>query len=401
MIWRTLLSLYRLSFPGGFVVVGLWLLIERWGTQEALDQLARIVPYAVFAVAFVLAWWFRQQRLTVTILLFALAERGLVLVPQLDLAGPSSSFSSAVVALLGLNLLWIPFVRSRGRLNWRSSSPVVLLLIEGVVFALLLSSAARQAQQRLAEWLELLPWSPQVCGLVLLGLAAVVALERALTVGSAAERGLFWAAVLGMLASAASGDARDLFFSGVGLVLLLAILEGSFQMAYEDELTALPSRRSMNEALAELGEIYTLALVDIDHFKNVNDRHGHEVGDQVLGAVAAQLRRVGGGGRGFRYGGEEFALIFAGQRLADVLGHLEALRKNIASSRFGLREPGRPRRKPKKSTRKRRRPRSISVTVSIGVAQPSARYRDPASVLKAADRALYRAKRGGRNQVRR
>ena len=67
-------------------------------------------------------------------------------------------------------------------------------------------------------------------------------------------------------------------------------------MAYDDELTGLPARRALNEALARLRGTYTVAMVDIDHFKRFNDEHGHDVGDQILRMVGARLAGVGGGG---------------------------------------------------------------------------------------------------------
>src|SRR2546421_12493897 len=85
-------------------------------------------------------------------------------------------------------------------------------------------------------------------------------------------------------------------------------------MAYQDSLTQLPARRALNEALLRLGSQYTVGMVDVDHFKRINDSHGHDVGDQVLKMVAARLAQVGGGGRAYRYGGEEFAVIFAVRR---------------------------------------------------------------------------------------
>ena len=83
-------------------------------------------------------------------------------------------------------------------------------------------------------------------------------------------------------------------------------------MAYDDELTGLPARRALNEALTRLRGVYTVAMVDIDHFKRFNDEHGHDVGDQLLRMVGARVGEVRGGGRAFRYGGEEFAVLFPG-----------------------------------------------------------------------------------------
>jgi GGDEF domain-containing protein len=115
--------------------------------------------------------------------------------------------------------------------------------------------------------------------------------------------------------------------------------------------------------------------------------------------VAAELQKVRGGGRAYRYGGEEFAILFPGSTPADASGPLEEVRAAIADRRFALRAPDRPQKKPDPPRRSSRPPRLISVSVSIGFAGPNARAADSGAVLRAADRALYRAKNKGRNRV--
>ena len=137
----------------------------------------------------------------------------------------------------------------------------------------------------------------------------------------------------------------------------------------------------------------------IDHFKKFNDRYGHDVGDQVLRMVAAKLAEVGGGGRAFRYGGEEFTILFPGRAVDESLPYLERIRKAVEETRFAVRGPGRPRRKPKKARTNRQSRREASITVSIGVAERDPHNAKPEQVLKAADRALYTAKRAGRNRI--
>ncbi len=169
-------------------------------------------------------------------------------------------------------------------------------------------------------------------------------------------------------------------------------------MAYHDALTGLPGRRALKEALLKLDRQYTVAMVDIDHFKKFNDWYGHDVGDHVLCMVASKLARVTGGGKGFRYGGEEFTVIFPCS-LLDVIPHVERLRKTIETSEFILRGPERPKKKPENPATIKKSQRSVSVTVSIGVAERDDRHNTPLEVIKAADNALYRAKGYGRNQV--
>ncbi len=160
------------------------------------------------------------------------------------------------------------------------------------------------------------------------------------------------------------------------------------RLAHEDPLTGLPNRRRFDEALAHefarsarSGEAWSLAMIDIDHFKQVNDRHSHAVGDQALRAVAGVLCACG---RDMdtvaRLGGEEFALLMPHTALAQALGVCERLRMAVRSHDCGDIAPG------------------LAVTISIGVAAwPE--HTGPAAVMEAADAALYRAKTGGRDRV--
>ncbi|MGH8354411.1 MAG: GGDEF domain-containing protein, partial [Pseudomonas sp.] len=190
--------------------------------------------------------------------------------------------------------------------------------------------------------------------------------------------------------------------SQVMLLLAAAVAHEAYQMAFRDELTGLPGRRALNERLQRLPRTYVIAMADVDHFKKFNDSHGHDVGDQVLRLVASQLRKVGGGGKAYRYGGEEFTLVFAGKTLEECQPHLEAVRQAVESYRLQLRDKGRRPRSERQGRQKRgaASAASVSVTVSIGVAERQLDQREPLAVLKAADKALYSAKSAGRNCIR-
>ncbi len=195
-------------------------------------------------------------------------------------------------------------------------------------------------------------------------------------------------------------DIPVVFCTAGALAVTLGILQDSYNMAFRDDLTGIPSRRALNESMQGLGRRYAIAMVDVDHFKRFNDTYGHDVGDQVLMMVAGKLRDVGGGGKVYRYGGEEFTIVFPGRRIADVVPHLEELRKVIAGYRLHLRGSDRPR--DSRSGKERRgaggERATVSVTVSIGVAENGDGL-GAVEVIKAADRALYKAKNQGRNKV--
>nr|WP_328822244.1 GGDEF domain-containing protein [Pseudomonas guryensis] len=186
------------------------------------------------------------------------------------------------------------------------------------------------------------------------------------------------------------------------LMLVSAVAHEAYQMAFRDELTGLPGRRALNDRLERLGRSYVIAMADVDHFKKFNDTHGHDVGDQVLRLVAAQLRKIGGGGKAYRYGGEEFTLVFPGKTLAECLPHLEVVRQAIEVYRIQLRDKQQ-RPQDDKQGRQRRagsKASEVSVTVSMGVAERGLEQSRPEEVIKAADKALYSAKSAGRNCIR-
>jgi len=193
--------------------------------------------------------------------------------------------------------------------------------------------------------------------------------------------------------------------SAGSLLLCVALLRDSYNMAYRDELTGLPQRRALNEHLSSLGANFTLAMLDVDHFKKFNDTHGHDVGDQVLQMVASQIAKVRGGGKAYRYGGEEFTVVFTSKNIADAIYYLEEVRKSIQDYEMVIRDEARPETATKKNQSLRERgsfrqtTKKVSVTISIGVACKDTRQELPEDVLKNADQALYKAKKAGRNRV--
>jgi len=239
------------------------------------------------------------------------------------------------------------------------------------------------------------------------------------------EPGFAWsvAAVFLWLQFAPLGKMADAYVATAALILGASLIETSYVLAYYDELTGIRGRRAFNEVLLSLEQQYAIAIVDIDHFKNFNDTYGHDVGDQVLCMVASRLSHVGGDGQAFRCGGEEFAIVFHNTSAKETFEHLETLRQIIEKSTFRVRglerragggaennaEKESDRRASESDRRKSRKkkaaashnqsPDRLSVTVSMGVAEPSTRYRQPEQVIQAADQALYRAKNNGRNRV--
>jgi diguanylate cyclase (GGDEF)-like protein len=238
--------------------------------------------------------------------------------------------------------------------------------------------------------------------IALVGLAGLVLLVTRNSEVDAALLGVLVALYL-LLAQLHLDQISVTMAAAAGLCLLYGLLRNTHNMAYRDELTGLLGRRALNQRLKGLGRRYAIAMADVDHFKRFNDKYGHDVGDEVLKLVASRLNRVGGGGTAYRYGGEEFCIVFPRRGAADCEDHLDAVRKSIAGYEMSLRDRKQRPRQVKEGSRKRGatriRSEHVSVTVSIGLAESSEQKSDTEAVIKAADAKLYAAKRAGRNRV--
>src|SRR5207253_1664835 len=133
-----------------------------------------------------------------------------------------------------------------------------------------------------------------------------------------------------------------LFVAASGLILIVSLLQESHQLAFRDQLTGLPGRRALDERLRSVGSNYAVGMVDVDHFKQFNDTHGHDVGDQVLRLVGGRLAQVGGDGVAYRYGGEEFCVLFPEADIREAQAALEEIRASIESYKMAVRGADRP-----------------------------------------------------------
>jgi diguanylate cyclase (GGDEF)-like protein len=356
--------------PAG--IVGLTALAAWLGPplQESLSGLRNLGPNATLITAAGLAWWFNRGRTFVIAasLLGAFAA---------TLAWPGKPVYTVLTLLAAEAVL----------VSWIGRSPVPAELLD--------------------SWLLRSPPTPLVGRLAFAAAFAAAVCWRAwpdftpLQVGNAGALAAFfiaceWAHLPNVSAA---------FMFAAGAIVVVASLQESHRLAFRDELTGLPGRRALDERMRALPGRYAIAMVDVDHFKKFNDTHGHDTGDQVLKLVGARLAEVGGGGIAYRYGGEEFSVLFPHTDLAEAFPHLETLRQSIEAYRMAVRSEKRP--KLAEVGAKQRRDgldttqKFLGVTVSIGVSHPDERLRTPAQVIRAADEALYRAKQGGRNRVSR
>ena len=184
-------------------------------------------------------------------------------------------------------------------------------------------------------------------------------------------RGIMAGDLDGRLALAGTGDELD-------------------RLASTDPLTGLANRRTLMTALETArervmrdGEGFVFALLDVDHFKRINDQYGHSAGDEVLVQLSARLQRdVLADDTLSRYGGEEIAILFASAGIDTAMAVVERLRRDVAASPIQVGD------------------QVIALTISAGVAQWQS-GEDVGTMIRRADEALYCAKRGGRDRVAR
>ncbi len=399
-------QLMRLFFPSGAFALAALVVILTGARSSKLYLLADpvFIIASVMGLFFTLRFGASRQFFTV-LMLIGLGLGASVIIP----ADPASmSFLSKfyyclATALVPLHCALFAWWRERGLLNFWGAVRLVWLVFVPVLAVFLGTFPAFFQHTIFINYFcnnvldgILLPVGPAViCGVCWLFMLFLYSRDI-----SPNYEGFFWVSVLlaaGFFFCPEPVSLR-LVVAAAMIVLLLSMIEAGLFFAYRDELTGLPARRALNSQLQKLGGKYTIAMIDVDHFKRFNDRYGHDVGDEVLKMVATRLKKSSG--KAYRYGGEEFTLIYPGKGIDQVELDAEAVRALVAEASFTIRKP--PRRKgdsvPPERGKKGAR-QTVSVTVSMGLAERSGTTTAPEQVLKAADKALYKAKKNGRNRL--
>ncbi len=392
-------------FPGGVLFLGAAVFAVFYSDAALLEEMTTGYPWVVYGAVAILALFFHRSRVVAAVLILAVVDSSMT-------SGDPARQRDLVLAFafsLPLAYALLSILTDRGVFTPAGGLQLgaALALTPGLPFlmvALTDPGTGLLYASPLPDWF--LGWSgigqpPTLAMLAGLGVTLAMAIRRQ----RAVEKGLLWSlpSVALALHLTPGTPASTLFLMVAGLILGFSVLETSYAMAYHDDLTGLPARRALRRDMDGLGAVFAVAMVDMDHFKRFNDRHGHDVGDQVLRMVAVQLAGVQGGGKTYRFGGEEFTVLFPGKSRDEVLFYLEEIRTAVGEARFAVRGKGRPKEKPEGSRKRNAAStmvtKRLSVTVSIGVADSMGKGSTPEAVLKMADKALYRAKRAGRNRV--
>lgn len=365
--------------------------------------------HVVLGLGLVMSIAFRRGRVVLALLMLATAYLCYTLLLQKGLAGfQARTVFVALSVFMPFNFAVLSLISERGTFNVYGAQRLTAIALEAAfTWWIVLANKTETTAWAYAPLYDIKLFAespiPQM-GLTITALSLLICLtvwyikRSPLDLGLAAAGLAFGIGMNGI----ATPNLLPVFIMTAGLMLMVAMLQTTYGMAFRDELTGLPSRRALNESMMKLGRCYTIAMIDVDHFKNFNDTYGHDLGDQVLKIVARKIAKVGGGSKPYRYGGEEFTVLFPGKDINNAIPHLEALRAAIADYKMALRASDRPTR-PNSANRTRgtfRAAKSVSVTISIGVAERTEKLATPDAVVNAADKALYRAKKMGRNQVR-
>ena len=356
--------------------------------QEQLNLFSIVPPI----ISLLIGIHFRRAKIVLLSLLLLLFQALILLSSSLSLVAQSIPY--ALSLFIPISFLLLGLMNEKGLIGKASIIRYVLsLVIAGVAFWLCTVPDLGPSLQ--IELFALpLPFSPLTqIGVILYIVSLIFLIFASFLESKQVEKSLPWALLIAGIPILIPEANFSWHLGGAGLVFSFALTQDAYKMAYIDTLTNIPSRRAMEEHFERLSTPFTIAMSDIDHFKSFNDTYGHDVGDEVLRKVAHTLSCVKGGGKAFRYGGEEFAIIFAGKEAKDCKVYLEDLRQSIATQGFTVRSNERAPKKAKNAGKK------VNLTISIGACDNSWGS-SILAIVKKADTLLYSAKKAGRNCVK-
>ena len=393
---------------------GLWIPPFFAALSTAQQAMLVELPTILFLLVIILSHFFKQGRSGFAALLMLVAYNVIQQRLQTPLAMGSTLFEFYFLALvLPINLVLLLFLPERSLFSFKALFYHLILILQATAFYWFIQPEQLFLVTHILAVIE--PWllvmgEFSLLPSILLGLLVAAVLTAAMVMlfrEESSDQALL-STLLACTLTVIEFDKQWIsacMFLISAILLLLSILKRSHEQAFIDDLTRIPGRRALNIDLAQLSGKYSIAMLDIDHFKQFNDTYGHDTGDMVLKMVASQLETVRGRGKVYRYGGEEFTILFKGKSASDCVGYLNEIRVLIADYPFQIRQPV-GRRVPHDEEPKNIDNESVEeiekvvrVAISIGVAQGRKSTTSPEDVIKEADTLLYKAKESGRNQV--
>lgn len=400
-------TLFSFFIPGGLLFLITAIILNLRIIDKVLPRSALIYPIIVIGAGVVLGLFFKRIWLMLVILILAIADRALLyFAANTDVTMEEGRLIyHAISFLLPINLCLFAFMKRRGDMKWQSIWFFSAILLQGCGVAFIYQNKSLGfgafLEYSSVKWalLEHIPLSQ--LALFAFGIAFVYYLFLYIRTRGVIERSFCWALISIFYALALSriGPVSSIYFSTAGLIFVISVIENIYVEGFQDEVTDLPTGKSMHGILSKLDRGYTLALIEIDNFERLKENHGRRLSKQVLRSVGSKLTSVTGGGKPFRYRGEVFAIVFPGMFLQDMLPKIEELRQTIKKLGPILHSQKSPGKKPKRLKRIEILANKIPVTVSIGVAERSDADMTPQQAILKAEEALSTAKREGHDQM--
>jgi len=380
------------------LVVTAWTLaIKSESMGVAAQSLFSVLPYVFAVLAIILSTWYQNSNSFFFTCLLLISYIYMTVLSKT----PAMLFEtiSILSVLLPINAVWLSFSQERGIISTYGRNKAIIIGAQ-VLWALI--SIMTKSSIKIPAEFSLPIINLKAPAIVLYIVCIFVLLMNYIFKGQYLS--LIFVAVLIetfiMLHFAHRHLIVAIFMSSIFVIMVLALIEIFYSLAFYDPLTGVFSRRALEQEFLKLRGSYIIAMVDLDHFKKINDTYGHDVGDQVLKMVATVLRQYAGTSRVFRYGGEEFVAIFTEMSYNQAVFKMDNVRKLIANRKFVIRDKNRPEVKPDNVTTSHNAfQNTINITVSIGLSQKNNLLKTPYEVLKKADEALYKSKNSGRNCI--
>lgn len=398
----TIKTTFKLILPFLLIVLAYFLYTKTSNMSTPQLEIIQLSPYVLFIIGAAISWKFNRSREFFILIILVLCLAATKYLPE------GTHIYSIICLLLPINIGLFALFKERGILSLWGVIRIGIILAQVLIAWWLLGSEQSDLLRMLNK--DIIPWNLQTItsispiAILFFVVALTILIIRQFKYKSSQDISFIGVlcALFFVLHHHSDPILYAIFFAVSAIILIMSIIQDSYSMAFSDELTGLPSRRALKQDMMKLGMNYTIAMLDIDHFKKFNDTYGHDTGDEVLKLVASTIKDVTGGGKSYRYGGEEFTILFPGKSMNDVLPHLEELREKISKRAFTLRKNRKgssSKNKSKRRTSSSKPGKQIYITVSIGVSQKSEKSKTPDAVMKSADTALYRAKKKGRDCV--
>ena len=406
LLWKSFLAVV---FPGGLIFLIAIGFLRPQGLPMWLQQPIAALPYIVLTFGLIFGWYFTSSRMILSLLVLALADRALVLFPTTgaDHEAVSQTLIAITAFLVPLNLLAFSILKEDSLSTLRGLTRVVLVLVQPFLLLWLclpdqhdLAASFTQAYipSLYTEWTTI----PQPA-LFAFATALLLHVLRFALHRDPLEGGAIWAlfAIFVAYHSIHYGWQPTNFFMAAGLILFATLLQSFYQQTYRDELTGIPGRLAYDEAIGQLGNRFSVAVIGIDQLTLYANTHGKPVSEQILKLVAPRVHAACSGGQIFRTTGEELTVLFPGKSTTETLSTLETVRKTIEAIELFLRGRDRVWEKQRGTQKAGSRDRALPITLSIGVAEKLSDSATLTLVIKSAYRALYEAKGIGGNVVKR